>query len=205
MNTTLIIIIAILVLWSVWGYFSSRVEQAVYVVLRQGHGYEVRRYPTHLVAQTTVLGSYDEALRNGFRIIAAYIFGNNVSRQTIAMTAPVTEQQSEKVAMTAPVMAEIKEHSRTIAFIMPGSYTLETLPIPKDDRVKIAQVSEQNMAVLRFSWFRSERRVERKKAELLSLLRADDIQPIGVPIFAGYNAPWTPPWFTRNEVLVQIP
>jgi len=52
--TTFIIVI---VLWSAWGYFSSREEHAEYVVIKKMRGYEVREYPAHIVAQTTVQGT----------------------------------------------------------------------------------------------------------------------------------------------------
>jgi hypothetical protein len=38
-----------------------------------------------------------------------------------------------------------------------------------------------------------------EKKPLLALLR-DKIEMIGSPLYAGYNAPWTPPWMTRNEI-----
>jgi hypothetical protein len=35
-------------------------------------------------------------------------------------------------------------------------------------------------------------------------MTAPVIETIGEPFYAGYNAPWTPPWMNRNEVLVEI-
>ena len=63
-------LIGIVFLWSLWGYFSSRVENTQYSVLESKTGYEVRLYPEHIVAQTTVKGSYKEALNKGFSIVA---------------------------------------------------------------------------------------------------------------------------------------
>ena len=64
---------------------------------------EIRNYPPVIVAETEVAGERDKAISGGFRTIAGYIFGNNLSSQKVAMTAPVTQQPSEKIAMTAPV------------------------------------------------------------------------------------------------------
>ncbi len=196
----------IILLWSLWGYFSSRVENTEYSVVESKRDYEVRVYPAHIVAQTTVKGSYTEALNEGFRIIAGYIFGGNTQKQRIAMTTPVIEQKSvsESIAMTAPVMASVEGESHTIAFGMPKSYTRDTLPVPNDSRIEIVTVPEKKMAVIRFSWFRSDARVQSKKQELLDALKKDTVSVIGEPQYAGYNAPWTPPWMTRNEVLVEI-
>ncbi|MEI7498129.1 MAG: heme-binding protein [Candidatus Falkowbacteria bacterium] len=200
------IIAVVIIVWSVWGYFGSRVEQTDYTVVKKTKNYEVRRYPEHLVAQTTVPGLYQVALNKGFRIIAGYIFGDNVKKEKIAMTAPVTEQKlaSEKIAMTAPVLATTDGDSHIISFGMPRTYTAESLPIPNDPRVKIVSVPAKTYAVLRFTGWRIDVKTEKMKDKLLSALRHDSISVNGTPIYAGYNAPWTPPWMTRNEVMVEL-
>ncbi len=207
---TLYIVIGIIIVWSVWGYFGSRVENTQYSVLESKSesrkGYEIRLYPQYIVAQTVVEGSYREALNKGFRIVAGYIFGGNTKKEKIAMTSPVVEKgaSSESIAMTSPVMASIEGESHTIAFGMPRSYTLETLPIPNDARVQLVTIPEKKMAVVRFSWIRTDSRVQSKKNELLDLLKRDNITTVGEVQYAGYNAPWTPPWMTRNEVMVEV-
>lgn len=203
---TIIIIVVICVIWSLWGYFSSRVEQTQYSVLEKKDRYEVRNYPAHIVAQTTVSGPYSEALNQGFRIVAGYIFGGNTKKESIAMTAPVTEEKSasEKIAMTAPVLASTDGDSHVISFGMPKSYILETLPSPTDSRVKLVEIPAKKMAVIRFSWFRTDARTKAMQETLLSLLTRDKVEIVGTPSYAGYNAPWTPPWLARHEVLVEI-
>lgn len=210
MINILIALVVIVALWSVWGFFSSRVEQADYTVIKKMNGYEIREYPAHIVAQTTVPGSPREALNKGFRIVAGYIFGGNTKKESIPMTAPVVAQKgeakkvSESIAMTAPVMATAEGDSQTISFGMPRSYTLETLPTPNDSRVKIVMIPAKKYAVMRFSWYRSDARVKSMQEKLLTALAADEISAQGSVAYAGYNAPWTPPWMTRNEVLVEI-
>lgn len=201
-----LLVVGVVVVWSIWGYASSRVEQTPYSVIEKRDQYEIRLYPEHIVAQTEVTGPYSEALNEGFRIVAAYIFGGNSRKESIAMTAPVVEQPStrETIAMTAPVTASLSGESHTIAFGMPHTYTLDTLPTPTDTRVRIVTIPEKKMAVIRFSWFWSVARVEAKKRELLSALQRDKISTVGEPQYAGYNAPWTPPWLIRNEVLVEV-
>ena len=208
MITICIVLVVIIVLWSAWGFFGSRVEQADYTVVKKVNGYEIREYPAHIVAQTTVQGSYGESLSKGFRILAGYIFGGNAKKQSIAMTAPVLAQKggktSERIAMTAPVVATSEGDSQIIAFGMPRSYTLETLPTPNDPRVKIVMIPAKRYAVMRFSWFRSDARVKRMQEKLLSALARDNVVTKGSMAYAGYNAPWTPPWMTRHEVLAEI-
>ena len=210
MINTLIALVIIIGLWSVWGFFGSRVEQADYTVVKKMKGYEIREYPAHIVAQTTVQGSYGESMGNGFRIVAGYIFGGNTKKESIAMTAPVVAQKSkdekisESIAMTAPVVATKEGDSQIISFGMPRSYTLETLPTPNDPRVKIVMIPAKKYAVLQFSWYRSDGRVKMMQEKLLSALTRDGVTTKGSTAYAGYNAPWTPPWMNRNEVLVEI-
>lgn len=202
----LYIIVGIIVLWTVYGFFASNVERMEYSVLESKKEYEVRLYTPHIVAQTTVKGSYNDSLNEGFRIVAGYIFGGNTKKESIAMTAPVLKKKegSEKIAMTAPVLATVEGETRTIAFGMPRSYTLDTLPTPTDPRVQIVSVPEKKMAAIRFSWLRTTKRVESKKQTLINALKRDGVTIVGEPQYAGYNGPGTPPWMTRNEVLVEI-
>ena len=210
MITIFIAFIVIVTLWSVWGLFGSRVEQADYTVVKKMNDYEIREYPAHIVAQTTVQGSYGESMGNGFRIVAGYIFGGNTKKESIAMTAPVVAQKgdvkkvSESIAMTAPVVATNDGNSQIISFGMPRSYTLETLPTPNDSRVKIVTIPAKKYAVIQFSWYRSDARVKSMQERLLSVLTRDGVVAEGSTAYAGYNAPWTPPWMIRNEVLVEI-
>jgi len=210
MINILIALFVIVVLWSILGFFSSRVEQVDYTVVKKMNGYEIREYPAHIVAQTTVQGSYGESMGNGFRIVAGYIFGGNTKKESIAMTAPVVAQKvggektSESIAMTAPVVATTEGDSQIISFGMPRSYTLETLPTPNDPRVKIVMIPTKKYAVLQFSWYRSDARVKGMQEKLASALVRDGVATKGSTAYAGYNAPWTPPWMNRNEVLVEI-
>lgn len=202
--------VAVIGLWSVWGFFGSNVEQADYTVEKKMDGYEIREYPEHIVAQTKIQGSYGESMNSGFSILAGYIFGGNTKKESIAMTAPVVAQKeesakaSESIAMTAPVIATTEGDSRIISFGMPRGYTLETLPTPNDSRVKIVTIPAKKYAVMGFSWYSSDSRIKSTQEKLLSALARDGIATEGNMAYAGYNAPWTPPWMIRNEVLIEI-
>ena len=102
--------------------------------------------------------------------------------------------------MTTPVMAITDGDSKTIAFGMPRSYTLETLPTPDDSRIEIVVIPAKQYAVMRFSWHRSDARIKSMQEKLLSALAQDGIVTQGNPSYAGYNAPWTPPWMTRKVI-----
>ncbi len=201
-----ITITALLLIWSLASFFFNSVASPQYSVLEKKKGYEIRMYEPYITAQVEVNASRNSALNQGFSILADYIFGNNTKRTDIAMTAPVTEGETEfeKMAMTAPVTESGNEQTRIISFVMPLEYTLETLPKPNNPEVKIVPQEARKVAVLRFSWFRNSERIARKKQELLMLLERDSIEPTGVPEYAGYNAPLTAPWLNRNEIIVEI-
>ncbi len=202
----LIAIIIVIVIWSLVGYFTSNVEQAEYTVIKKTENYEVRNYPKHIVAQTKVSGQLTQAMNSGFSIVAEYIFGGNVKKEKIAMTAPVVvkDGDSQKIPMTAPVVARTDGSDQIISFGMPKSYTLESLPSPINPKVQIVEIPEQNLAVANFSWFISDKRIKKAQEKLLNDLARDGIKPIGELRYAGYNAPWSPPWMKRNEVMIEI-
>src|SRR5271165_2305020 len=126
---------------ALWGPIVSNVEQPKYKLIQTYGNIEVREYAPMIVAEVELHGQREEAIKAGFRIIADYIFGNNSSGQKVAMAAPVTQQESEKIAMTAPVMQQRNERTWHVCFVMPASYTMETLPKPTNPAVKLKELS----------------------------------------------------------------
>ena len=61
-----------------WGSIVSNVEQAKYDVVESHGAIEIRDYPPMIVAEVSVPGDREEAVNDGFRLIADYIFGNNI-------------------------------------------------------------------------------------------------------------------------------
>ncbi|SEH48803.1 SOUL heme-binding protein [Mycolicibacterium rutilum] len=163
---------------------------------------QIRRYGPRIAAETTVEADEERARNIGFRRLAGYIFGANHRNESIAMTAPVT--QSDTIAMTAPVTQSRDGHRSTIRFYMPSKWTMDTLPAPDDDAVRLVPVPGETVAVLRFSGDRSPRTVESHTAELLEVLRANDIEPTGAPQAWFYDPPWTLPFRRRNEIAVAV-
>lgn len=205
MKIILVVVIALFSFWVLYGFFSSRVKEPKYSVVAEKDGYEIREYESYIEARVRVTGSYREALSSGFQILAGYIFGDNTSKRSISMTVPVTEQNSESIAMTVLVSEiALTENARIVAFVMPEEYTLDTLPVPNDTRIEIVEVPAHRSAVLRYSGYNSAEKVAQMKTKLLEYLKRDGVVVVGDPRGAGYNPPWTPPFMTRNEILVDI-
>ncbi len=207
MNTTAIIILVIglaFLAWVAFGYFSSKVETLSYTVLNSDKEYEIRQLPKHIIAETTVSGNFDEASSEAFNILAGYIFGDNQKKQSISMTSPVIENETEKIAMTVPVVEQdAGSNQKVFSFVMPAEYSLDTLPEPLDARVVIKQVESKKIAVLTFSGFYSEKKIEAKKELLKEYLTRDGLDYSAVS-WAGYNPPWTPPFMRRLEIWAEL-
>ncbi len=169
---------------------------------------EIRRYGPRIAAETTVRADEMRARNVGFGRLAGYIFGGNRRDQTIAMTAPVAQQSargSEQIAMTAPVVqAGSGENGWTIRFFMPSKWTMDTLPTPKNEEVRLVDVPPETVAVLKFSGDRGSRAVAARTAELLTVLRDNGIEPTGKPEAWFYDPPWTVPMLRRNEIAVAV-
>lgn len=222
MYILLIILGVALIVWFLYSWLSVRaIEEPRYEVVTSAQGYEIREYAAYIIAETTISGAKDrdEAARKGFPIVAGYIFGDNTSKDKIAMTAPVNTEasESEKIAMTVPVNTEKigmtvpvnteqekADGTYKISFVMPSEYTLETLPIPNDSRVSIKEVPSHKVAVKRFNWSASESAVKAQEEALLAALARDGVETVGAINVARYNPPWTMPFMIRNEVHVEV-
>ena len=180
-------------------------EEPSFTVERRIGDVEIRRYGSRIAAETTIDANEEAARNEGFRRLARYIFGGNQGRTKIAMTAPVAQQQGEKIAMTAPVAAQRSGSGQwVIRFFMPSKHSLETLPTPNDERVRLVTVPGERVAVLRFSGVASPQAVATRTAELLKTLQDNQIERSGDPMTWFYDPPWTIPFRRRNEVAVSL-
>jgi hypothetical protein len=188
-------------------------EEPKYEVLTSQAPFELRHYAPTLIAQTIVEGDMDAASNKGFRLIADFIFGNNLAAGSeqaakIAMTAPVTvEPQSSKIAMTAPVTIEPQSGSAQqwrVHFVMPSQYTLANIPKPKNSAVTLHELPSKYFVVHRYSGFNTEARVQEKTDEALAWAKQQSLKVLGTPQLSRYDPPWTLPMFRRNEIMVEV-
>jgi hypothetical protein len=181
------------------------IEEATYKVVKKDNKFEIRDYAPHILAETVVEGDFEEAGNKAFNVLFGYISGDNRSREKLAMTAPVSQEpKGEKIKMTAPVGQQRVQESWAVSFMMPASYTLETLPEPEDPKVTLRQVPARRIAAVRYSGFWNEKGYLRYKLELESWIREKNYTIVGDPIWARYNAPFTPWFLRRNEILIPV-
>ena len=184
------------------------IEEPKYSVLEKTPPFELRSYAPMILAEVQVEGDLDDASSQGFRLIAAYIFGQNQVSEKIAMTAPVAvEEQTVKsanIAMTAPVNIESNAGQWTVSFVMPSEYTMDTLPKPLNSKVQLRQIPAVKRAVITFSGFSNHQKVAEKTLELEEWMKTKNLQATGTPKFARYNPPWTLPFMRRNEIQIDV-
>ena len=182
------------------------IEEPAYEVLLQTKYYEVRRYQPYIVAEVDVDDDFKRAGNSAFRVLAGYIFGDNQPQQKMAMTAPVESSAGVRMNMTAPVTSRAGGDvgHYTYAFVMERKYTMETLPEPTNPDIRLVQRPGRVMAVHRYSGGWSEERYLEHEQMLLDALAVDRVETMGSPVFARYNAPITPWFLRRNEIMIEI-
>ena len=180
-------------------------EEAPYTVAKASGIFEVRDYEPHILAETLVDSTLEDAGNKAFRRLFNYISGANHSRSSIAMTAPVSQKSSgEKIAMTAPVSQQPAAGKWAVSFMMPAGATPATLPIPDDSSIILRQVPAQRVAAVRYSGGWSEKKFLQYKQELENWIAANNLKVAGEPVWARYNPPFTLWFLRRNEILIPI-
>jgi hypothetical protein len=165
------------------------VETPKYTISKKEDGIEIRKYPAMLLASVSVKHKADEE-NEAFKVLADYIFGKNVKKENIGMTAPVITFSDEK--------------ELTMSFIMPSRYTKKTLPKAKSSDIELREKPAKTLAVLKFSGSVNEEKLKKMKDLLLDGLIQNKIIIKGQPFLMRYNSPWTLPFLRRNEVAIEV-
>ena len=181
------------------------IEKAKYEVIEKDGKFEIRQYKPQIVAETVVEAEFDKAGNTAFRRLFNYISGENRTKESISMTAPVNQKSSsEKIAMTAPVNQQQSEGNYAVSFLMPSKYTMETLPEPLDSSVRLRLIPARKIAAVRYSGSWSRTKYEAKKILLEEYIRDKGLRITGQDIFARYDPPFQIPFLRRNEVLFEV-
>ena len=183
-------------------------EEPKYELIEKSGKLELRQYQPMLIAEVLVDGNMDQASGIGFRLIADYIFGNNITKagssQKIKMTAPVTiEPKSEEISMTIPVSLKKNSGRWQVSFVMPRKYTLDTIPLPNNKQIMLRKIPARKVAILEFSGFVNEKNTASKAQELLKWMDKKNLISTGSIELSRYDPPWTLPFLRRNEIIVE--
>lgn len=188
---------------SVFGIRSA--TEPNYQVVNDYEPIQIRLYPALVVAQTEINADYKDSSSQGFQRLAGYIFGGNKKQQTIAMTAPVIQEQAaEKITMTAPVIQQKSGAVWLMAFVLPSNYSVASAPLPLNAAVSIKEIPSKKTAVIRYTGSLTEEGIEAKAEELKIWLAKQGYKAISPSRSAAYDPPWTLPLLRRNEIHIDI-
>ena len=152
--------------------------------------FEIRFYPAATFAKIYSRGTdYKSVASSGFRKLAGYIFGGN--------------EQSKSIAMTAPVRMELTDKGSTMSFVMPEKYQESDLPKPNDSSVLIVKSSPQYVAAISFGGYADDEKIKENRELLQQLIQKKGLKITGESTFLGYNAPYQF-WSRKNEVVIPI-
>jgi hypothetical protein len=181
------------------------VDEPKYDLIIKAENYEIRSYYKTLVAETLIDDSFENSGNRAFRILADYIFGNNLSKTKIDMTAPVTMQKNSiEISKSTKMLQSMTANGYLFQFTMPEKFTIENIPTPNDSRVLIKSIDKRKVAVYSYSGSWSEEKYKNNLKKFKDLLKVDSIATTGEPIFARYNSPFQLWFLRRNEIMFQI-
>jgi DNA gyrase inhibitor GyrI len=175
----------------VWWAYTRNIETPNYVVVSRDDDIELRDYPAMTVAEVVRTGPRGEALRGGFRPLAGYIFAKERPGEKIAMTAPVTQEPADG-------------ESWRVRFIMPREWSLDDLPRPAQDDVRLVRTEPQRMAAIRFSGRWDDELMAEHEERLRAWIAERGLETTTAATYAYYDDPFTPAFLRRNEVLIGV-
>jgi hypothetical protein len=193
MKTSFFILVSFSVLFLiVQAYISVSTEQTEnhkYKLLKEYGIFQVRKYEAAIFSSVK-LGKkgYKETSREGFGVLAGYIFGDNES--------------NEKIAMTSPVVMEIGDTSKMM-FMVPKEYSSKELPNPNNNKIFFEKQEEKIVAAIRFDGWANDTKIEKYKAILKKELEKEKLQHTNKFSYLGYNPPYEL-FNRRNEVVVEL-
>ena len=161
-------------------------EKQKYRVLKEFKEFEVREYQPVVLADVFVSSDRSVAGSQAFRPLFDYISTNKIS-----MTAPVIQE-------------EAANNEWCVSFVMPAEMKMEDLPLPMESPVLLRQLGSERVAARRFSGGTSDSSVQKEEEKLRSEISKQGLTAIGPMRVARFNAPWIPPLFRHNEVIIQI-
>lgn len=188
---------SVVIVVSLLGYFGwkltarSAYESAEYKLLESENSFETREYPD-LTLVTTNMQFDSQGDDGSFMRLFRYIDGANDDQQKVAMTTPVFMEP------------EGSEESGQMGFVVPKTVTKQGVPHPANKKVRVQKRVGGRFAVVRFNGRLNEKTVAKEEENLRKWMSKKGLIADGNSEYAGYDPPWTPGPFRRNEVLIRL-
>lgn len=185
-------VIAVAIVYVGWR-FTSRTgyESAAYKVVESDNSFEIREYPelTLAVTDTQLNANGNDG---SFMRLFGYISGENGAKEKIAMTTPVFMNHTDE--------GEVAQ----MGFVLPAEVAESGAPSPTKNAVRVQNRLGGRFAVIRFAGTINEQTVQKAESDLRNWIQSKGLEHIGLAERAGYDPPWTPGPFRRNEILIRI-
>jgi hypothetical protein len=190
-------------------------QEPPYKVVETCEAYEIRDYDGYTVASTVIEGYLADEVPDGrsrtskdggggilgmgtaFNTLAAYLFGANQEKKSMAMTTPVTTTSKGEMRFY------LSERG-----VIPQPLVDETAG--SDPTIKVLDIPAARLAVRQFTGFVTDGEVARQKDTLLSALEMDSVEldvahgSVVPHVIFQYNPPYTLPMVRRNEIAVPV-
>ncbi len=164
-------------------------ELAGYKVVRRSGAFEIRDYPA-LTLVSTPMAAKQPTDDDSFMRLFRYIGGAN--------------EAEKKIAMTTPVFSDQGGTNRQMSFVVPKKFAAAGAPKAKRDDIAVQTRPAGRFAVYRFSGSWGTERAASARQKLADWIAAEKLQPIGEPVMANYDPPFTPAFLRRNEVMMRV-
>ena len=167
----------------------SSYESAAYSLLESDGSFEIREYPDLMLVTTPMKSQGSDG---SFGRLFGYISGGNDNDLKVAMTTPVFMEP------------EGQETDGQMGFVLPEKVSSELIPNPTDETVQIQKRGGGRFAVIRFSGRMDQESKVKNEEKLHQWIDAKGLPASDSVEFAGYDPPWTPNPFRRNEILIRL-
>ena len=185
-------------------YLKERATQEPdYRTLRTDGDFEIRDYPAITIAETIASGPRKQALGEGFRRLADYIFAKSRPGEQLPMTVPVMQDAGDPMASDPPLFDDEIAGGWRTRFVMPAGREANELPAPPDE-IELVTLPPRKVAVVSFAGRPDDRDLAEQEDRLRGWLARNGERAEAEPEYAFYNSPMMPGPLRRNEVWLAL-
>ena len=184
---------------AIYIFREKQTEEPDYRALATDGAFQLRDYPSMIVAETVVEGPRKQALSEGFGVLADYIFAKSRDGEPLPMMVPVLQDAGDPMASDPPLFDDELEGGWRTRFVMPDGRSATDLPSPPEG-VELIELPPRKVAVVSFAGRPGDVELAEQEDRLRGWLARRGETSEAEPEYAFYNSPLIPGPLRRNEV-----
>jgi DNA gyrase inhibitor GyrI len=188
---------------AVYYFREKQTAEPDYRALTSDGDYQIRDYPAIVVAEVVVEGPRKQALAEGFRLLADYIYAKSRDGEELEMTVPVIQDSGDPMASDPPLFDDELEGAWRTRFVMPEGRTMADLPEPPAG-VELVEIPARKVAVVSFAGMAGDKSLADHEDRLRGWLARRGEASEAEAEYAFYNSPMIPGPLRRNEVWLPL-